>query len=151
MMSVKKREQQVGLWASIYRGDVSGVKHFFLSGADVNVDHLGSNTNSRGTMLHSAARAGNVEMIRLVLSHNEVDIFVCDNDGRTAEDVAIYNGHFEIATILRKEKVAAITALARSREDTNSLRAHTAQQNSFAYQGNSVDMYHQHFSKKSNT
>ena len=147
MMSAAKREQQVGLWAAIYRGDVSSVKRLFLNGADVkDVDHLGANTNSRGTMLHSAARDGNVEMIRLVLSHDQVDIFCTDNDGRTAEDVAIYNDHFQVATILKNAKLAVVTAQARSREITNAIsRKHTSQQNSFASRGNTVDMYHQNF------
>jgi ankyrin repeat protein len=151
MMSAVKREQQVGLWAAIYRGDVHSASQFFKNGADINdVQCLGANTNSRGTPLHWAACYGRVDMVQLLLSH-DADLFSRDNDGRTPEDVAEYNSHFEVATILRRAKLDMVTTRARLNEtmkNSEAVRRHY-QQNLFSYQnGNTVDNYHQSFIRK---
>ena len=148
MMSAAKREQQVGLWAAIYSGDVYSVARYFRQGADINdAQDLGANTNSRCTPLHWAAHYGKVDVVELLLSH-DADLFSRDSDGRTPEDVANYNGNFEIATILLKARVDMVTARARLNETTKNTEAcqRHSHQNLFAHQhGNTVDNYHQSF------
>jgi ankyrin repeat protein len=140
MMSTAKSGQQVGLWAAIYR-DVYSVSRFFSKGVDV--DDTDAHTNSRGTALHWAARNGSVDMVEVLISRN-ADLFSRDPDGRTAEDLALYHGHIQMAAILREAMVDK-SRLCETMKNPEPAQRHS-QRMLFAHQnGNNIDNYHTNF------
>tara|TARA_B100001758_G_scaffold181670_1_gene158380 strand:- start:8420 stop:8782 length:363 start_codon:yes stop_codon:yes gene_type:complete len=92
----------------IFQEQVDNAQKMIASGVAVN------DTNSSGwTCLHEACIFGNRKLVDLLLV-NGADVQACDVNGRTALNVAIDNGHFEIAALLEQARVQQASINARA-------------------------------------
>ncbi len=56
------------------------------------------------TALSGAAKGGKMQAVKVLLEHPDVDTMATDYKGRTAYDLAVENGHHEIASLLATSK-----------------------------------------------
>lgn len=83
------------LHRAVNNNDQEGVEFLIAHGADVNAKH-----KEGGTPLHQAAAWSSKEIVELLLANN-ADPSLQTNSGRTAEEVADENEHYDIAAVLR--------------------------------------------------
>ena len=53
------------------------------------------------TALHQACQAGQLGAVRFLVALKNVDVNVKDHDGFTPMADAVYNGHLEVATLMK--------------------------------------------------
>ena len=83
----------------IFQEQVDKAQEMISNGVSVN------DTDSSGwTVLHEACIFGNRKLVDLLLV-NGADVQACDVNGRSALNVAIDNGHLEIAALLEQARV----------------------------------------------
>ena len=90
-------EADRALLEAAYDEDIKAVKQHLADGADVNA----KDKFYGGTSLHHAAKAGQKEIIELLIA-NGADVNAKDNFGSTPLEFAIRTDHPETADLLRK-------------------------------------------------
>ena len=69
------------------------------------IDDHGASVNATDggdrTALHVAAEAGSIDAVAVLLSYPDCDFNLKDRDGEIAEDCAIFEGHHDIAALIK--------------------------------------------------
>jgi hypothetical protein len=90
------------MWGATPMGDPGAVRLLLDAGADVNASYRRSNT-AGATALMLAASLGLAEIAVLLIGY-WAEISARDNDGKTALDRALENGHEDIVKLLKEAR-----------------------------------------------
>ncbi|KAL5491842.1 hypothetical protein EMCRGX_G017207 [Ephydatia muelleri] len=81
-----------------------------------------SQSKAVATQLLSAAHDGDIATVRRLVTEGRVDMNVMDENGKTALDIAVNNGHSEIIEVLNKAAVATLLLSAACDRDIATVR-----------------------------
>lgn len=97
MVFVYAERHDSALLRAIHAGDIQAARKAFSDGATMTMK-----MRRNHTFLQAAARKGNVEIAKLLVAHGAAKAIAARNDdGDTALDIALANGHTEMANYLQ--------------------------------------------------
>ena len=92
------------LWLQFNYGSLEGLKMLIENGADAN-GYFNKEKGDR--FIHVMAQFGNLDLVKFLVEKGQADIHVKNNEGKTALDIAMENGHSEVVEYLKSKEADA--------------------------------------------